>query len=272
MERLKPIRWIVNADDFGRSSSINTAVEKAHREGILTSASLMVNEPACAGAVEIAGRNPNLGVGLHLTLCCGRAASQSVLANAEKHFTAGPVTAGLKIFLSTEFKRALEAELEEQFKRFEATGLVLDHVNGHLNIHLHPTVLGILLRRAQEWGITRMRLTQDPWFIDKKLSNGKLAYRLSHAMIYHFLSKRARKHLAAHSIKHADYVFGLLRFDRIDEQFYLGLLPLLHSGTHEIYSHPSDDASIHELNALTSERVKQAVREHNVQLVRYQDL
>jgi predicted glycoside hydrolase/deacetylase ChbG (UPF0249 family) len=41
-----PRRLIVNADDFGRSASINQAVIRAHREGILTTASLMVNEPA----------------------------------------------------------------------------------------------------------------------------------------------------------------------------------------------------------------------------------
>src|ERR1041384_5790513 len=81
-------RLIVNADDFGRSASINTAVVRAHREGILTSASLMVhepavdearapardNQPAFDEAVELARQNPNLGVGLHLTLLCGHAA------------------------------------------------------------------------------------------------------------------------------------------------------------------------------------------------------
>src|ERR1041385_5459776 len=67
-------RLIVNADDFGRSHSINEAVIRAHREGILTSASLMVNEPSCAEAVEFAKQNPNLGVGLHLTLLMGHSA------------------------------------------------------------------------------------------------------------------------------------------------------------------------------------------------------
>ena len=67
-------RLIVNADDFGRSSSINEAVIRAHREGILTSASLMVNEPAFDEAVKLARENPKLGVGLHLTLLMGHSA------------------------------------------------------------------------------------------------------------------------------------------------------------------------------------------------------
>ena len=49
-----PRRLIVNADDFGRSASINQAVVRAHQEGILTTASLMVNEPAFEEAVALA--------------------------------------------------------------------------------------------------------------------------------------------------------------------------------------------------------------------------
>ena len=67
-------RLIVTADDFGRSASINSAVALVHRKGILTCASLMVNEEGFEEAVEIATANPRLGVGLHLTLCCGHAA------------------------------------------------------------------------------------------------------------------------------------------------------------------------------------------------------
>src|SRR5215475_12435062 len=66
-------RLVVNADDFGRSTSINQAVIRAHREGILTSASLMVNEAGFEEAVRLARENPRLGVGLHLTLLCGHA-------------------------------------------------------------------------------------------------------------------------------------------------------------------------------------------------------
>src|SRR5436190_105596 len=67
-------RLVVNADDFGRSSSINHAVIRAHREGILTAASLMVNEPYFEEAVALARGCPKLGVGLHLTLLCGHSA------------------------------------------------------------------------------------------------------------------------------------------------------------------------------------------------------
>ena len=59
---------IVNADDFGLSPAINRGIIAAHRNGIVTSASLMVNGPAFENAVALAQENPALDIGLHLTL------------------------------------------------------------------------------------------------------------------------------------------------------------------------------------------------------------
>ena len=59
---------IVNADDFGRTGGINRGIARAHEEGIVTSASLMVRDPAAAEAAAYAGEHPQLGVGLHVDL------------------------------------------------------------------------------------------------------------------------------------------------------------------------------------------------------------
>src|SRR5262245_15269809 len=97
-------RLVVNADDFGRTTGINAAVIKAHRHGILTSASLMINEPAAAEAVALAREHPRLGVGLHLTLLCGHSALSPEqipgLVNERGEFGHNPVTAGLRYFVS----------------------------------------------------------------------------------------------------------------------------------------------------------------------------
>ena len=61
-------RLIVNADDFGLSAGVNRGIIRAHEEGIVTSASLMVRYPAAAEAAEYARRRPALSVGLHLDL------------------------------------------------------------------------------------------------------------------------------------------------------------------------------------------------------------
>src|SRR5262249_62000100 len=70
---------IVNADDFVLSREVNAAVVKAHREGILTSASLMVAEAHRDEAARLARENPGLDVGLHAVVCRGR----SLLSSAE---------------------------------------------------------------------------------------------------------------------------------------------------------------------------------------------
>lgn len=59
---------IVNADDFGRSPGINRGIIRAHEEGIVTSASLMVRYPAAAEAANYASEHPELAVGLHVDL------------------------------------------------------------------------------------------------------------------------------------------------------------------------------------------------------------
>ena len=135
-------RLIVNADDFGRSHSINEAVIRAHQEGILTSASLMVNETGCDEAIRLAKENPKLGVGLHLTLLVGRSALAPEkipgLVNPRGEFSNNPVGVGFRYFFNRRLRGQLRAEIHAQFDRFHATGLPLDHVNGHLHLHLHP--------------------------------------------------------------------------------------------------------------------------------------
>src|SRR5476651_161124 len=129
-------RLIVNADDFGRSPSINQAVIRAHREGILTSASLMVKENGFDEAVKLAKENPNLGVGLHLTLLHGHSALPPEkipgLVNSRGEFSDSPVGTGIKYFFSRNLREQLRAEIHAQFEKFHATSLPLDHINGHL--------------------------------------------------------------------------------------------------------------------------------------------
>src|SRR5215510_9400088 len=127
-------RLIINADDFGRSASINEAVIRAHRDGILTSASLMVNEPDADAAVAMARKNPLLGVGLHLTLLLGHAALPPWeipgLVNQRGEFAEAPIWTGIRYFLRRDLREQLRKEIRAQFARFQATGLTLDHVNG----------------------------------------------------------------------------------------------------------------------------------------------
>jgi len=277
MARPEPSRrLIVTADDFGRSRSINTAVIRAHREGVLTCASLMVNEPAFTDAVALAQENPKLGVGLHLALLCGRAALpvQRIpgLVNQNGEFVGDPIAAGLNYYFNRALREQLRAEIHAQFDRFRATGLRLDHVNGHLHMHLHPVVFDLLMQDAGQLGIRHMRLTRDDFELNRQLTRGRLAYRAAHAMVFDWLSERAAAPLRQRGVKHTRTVFGLLQDSRVDESFLAQLLPRIPFGDTEVYSHPSLDGFRHELDALLSPRVKALVHAAGIQLIRYQDL
>lgn len=267
---------IFNADDFGRSASINAAVIQAHREGVLTTASLMVNGAAFAQAVELARENPSLGVGLHLTLVMGRATLPADqlpgLVNREGWFTNNPIAGGMSAFFNTGQRALLKREIAAQIEKFRQTGLTMDHVNGHLNFHLHPTVFDLLMELRAEWAGAGFRATKDIFWLNARLAKGRWMDRYFHAVIFNRLSARSRKRLRTDAIAHTEHVFGLLQNGRMDEPYLQQLLPALPPGPVEIYSHPSLHSHRHELDALTSPRIADLVKKLGIQPCRYQNL
>lgn len=269
-------RLIVNADDFGLSHSVNQAVIRAHREGVLTTASLMVNEAGFDEAVQLAKENPSLGVGLHLTLLHGHSTLPPDkipgLVNSRSEFSNSPVGVGMAYFFRRGLREQLRAEIHAQFEKFKLTGLPLDHVNGHLHLHLHPVIFNMLMEDAETLGIRHFRFTRDCLARSRRMSSGHLFYKVSHTIIYDRLSARAREPLHQRNIKHAQISFGLLQDSRVDEEYILKLLPELPTGDSELYSHPSLDKFKHEFDALISRRVRDQVQNLGIQLIRYSDL
>ena len=123
-----PHRLILTGDDFGRSPAVNAGIERWHRAGALTNASLMVNEAGAEEAVEIAGRNPALRVGLHLTLCDGRASNGAEMSHS-------PALAGLRFALFPGARSWMRGEIAAQFARFRALGFGAAYWDGHTHLH-----------------------------------------------------------------------------------------------------------------------------------------
>lgn len=270
------VRLIVNADDFGRSHRRNLAIIEAHRQGILTSASLMPGGAAFDEAVVLAQENPRLGVGLHATLVCGNAVlpHESIpdLTDAQGRFSEDAVRAGFDFFFKRALQPQLKAEIAAQFERFAQTELTLDHVNGHLNIHLHPAVFKLLMAHAGTAGFKNLRLTRDRFWMSARMTSGQWLYRTSHALIFMLLSQRARSVLRRAGVRHTQAVFGLLQNARVTEDYLLDLLPRLPAGDFELYSHPCVEEAPEELAALLSPKVMKLMRDLKIQGIRYQDL
>jgi hopanoid biosynthesis associated protein HpnK len=281
-------RLIVNGDDFGLSPQVNAGILHAHRSGILTNTSLMVTGPAWEDAVALARATPSLSVGLHLTLVQGRAAlSPRLLADLTDHdgnFSNNPTLAGVRYFFSRRAREQVRAECRAQIERFLATGLPLAHVDGHLNIHMHPAVLDVLLDLAREYGVTAMRLTREDLVSSLALDAQHALRKRWQSLIFTRLSRGAERKLRACGIAFPDALFGLHQSGDLNERYLLNLLPRLREGVTELYCHPSflpcpevqrwtpayrRDV---ELEALTSPAVRAAVADQGVILISYRDL
>jgi hopanoid biosynthesis associated protein HpnK len=278
-------RVIVTGDDFGLSSAVNTAIAQAHREGILTSASVMINAPAWQGAVELAQAHPSLCLGLHLTLIQGRAVLPHRhiphLVDNQGNFRREPVSAGMLYFFSRQAREEIRAELEAQVEKMLQTGLSPRFLNGHLNIHLHPAVWPVVLCLAANYDIPAVRLARENLRVSLSLNSQRPAYKTAHALIFAWLSSRAEK--TAGTLKTNDHLFGLLNDGAMDETFLLGLLPEVAPGVTEIYCHPatfpaqapdwpSHYRPLAELHALTSPKVAAVLQTSNLELISFNDL
>ncbi len=156
---------IVNADDFGYSEEVNAAILRAHREGILTSASLMVAEPGCEQAVKIARQTPTLGVGLHLVVSYDHALLPSrdipLIVNGEGKFGADPFRVAMLYYYNKKAQAQMKQEMAAQFARFAQFGLEWSHVDGHQHFHLHPTVWDTLLDLCDTYNVHRLRVPRE---------------------------------------------------------------------------------------------------------------
>jgi hopanoid biosynthesis associated protein HpnK len=231
---------IVTADDFGAAEAVNDAVENAHRNGILTAASLMVSGAHAADAVRRAKGMPNLRVGLHLVLVEGRpvlpADAVPDLVDSKGFFRTDMARTGAAMFFLPKVRRQLEAEVEAQFAAFEATGLALDHVNAHKHFHLHPTIAEVMVKFARRHGAKGARVPLEPQKILRKIertgASGTVALTQPFARA---LRTRFRKA----GIAAPDQVFGLAWSGAMRAGRLVGILSNLPKGLTEIYMHPA---------------------------------
>jgi hopanoid biosynthesis associated protein HpnK len=276
---------IITADDFGLHETVNEAVEQASRGGILTAASLMVAGPAAADAVRRARRLPNLRVGLHIVLADGTSSlpPQQIpkIADADGRMGEAMFLRGVRYFASAAVREQLEAEIRAQFLAFARTGLSLDHVNAHKHFHLHPTILGILIRNAREFGARAMRVPSEPFWFAARAKRWDAA--AAGTLLAPWLMLM-RHRLRSAGIFHNDRVFGIARSGSMDEEQLLAILARLPRGVTEIYLHPAVDSGAaiapsmrsyrhaEELAALKSHRVRETIAALNIRRGGYGDV
>ncbi len=234
---------IVTADDFGLSEQINEAVERGHRDGILSAASLMVGAPAQDDAVRRARELPNLGVGLHVTLLDGRPVLPPSeipgLVGTDGRFFTDPVRFGIALYFSPDLRTQAHAEIAAQFRRFRETGLVLDHINGHKHFHLHPVVLQTILQIAPSFDSPPIRVPCEPFAASYAAGRDRALGRLTSGAFYRLQTQRLARKLKRAGIASNDYVFGLNDSGAMTEHLVLSFIEHLPPGITELYCHPA---------------------------------
>ncbi len=266
-------RLIVNADDFGIAPEVNEAVERAARDGVLRSASLMVGAPAAEDAVERARRVPRLAVGLHVALVHGRPVLPPErvpdLVDGRGEFLTGLVRAGFRFFFRPGVRAQMAAEIRAQFERFAQTGLALDHADAQSHMHVHPTVFRLLLSVGREYGLRAVRIPREPFGGTRSIEPWLALMRA-----------RARRA----GIACNDYAYGVNEAGGLTEERVLQILDRLPDGVTEIFFHPATGAFAgadrgteryawaQELAALTSARVRDAIARNGIASVTYGEL
>ncbi|MEO6912561.1 MAG: hopanoid biosynthesis-associated protein HpnK [Candidatus Baltobacteraceae bacterium] len=270
-------RLIVTGDDFGLSMGVNDAIERAHRNGILDTASIMIAAPSAQDAVHRARGLPSLRVGLHVALVQARPmlpiGEVPDLVDESGELATNLTSAGVQFFFNRRVRRQLEAEVRAQFEAFRSTGLRLDHVNAHNHMHVHPTVLSLILQVGKEYGMRAMRVPYEPFLPSWRSARSELRTRLAGAAVLEPWARIMRRRLREAGIAHNDFVFGIHDTGRMTSERVLALLREFPNGVGEIYFHPDDTcAGQEELAALTNPRIVEALRASGIERIGFSDL
>jgi hopanoid biosynthesis associated protein HpnK len=242
-------RVTLTADDFGLSESVNEAVERAHRDGVLHAASLMVAGPAAADAVRRARALPNLRVGLHLVVIEGPAVLPPReipdLVDAAGQFPADQLRLGMNYFFCPSVRHQLAAEIRAQFAAFAATGLTLDHANAHKHMHLHPTVGRLMIDIGRGFGLRSVRVPAEPPAV---LARCGTRVGLGDRALYHW-TRLLRHQVRAAGLTTTDHCFGIAWSGHMTAERLHRLLAMLPDGVSEVYCHPATqrDATLRRL-------------------------
>ena len=130
---------IVNGDDFGMSPGTNAGVARAHREGILTSTSLLVRWPSARDAALEARAMPGLAVGLHLDL--GEWTYEDETWRPLYHV------------VDTSDAAAVAAELERQVEAFRGLlGTDPTHLDSHQHVHREEPARALVAAMGERLG------------------------------------------------------------------------------------------------------------------------
>ncbi|MBV8829382.1 MAG: ChbG/HpnK family deacetylase [Acidobacteriaceae bacterium] len=252
---------VINADDFGFTSDVNAGIVHAHREGVLTSTTLMATGDAFDDAIRLAKENPTLDVGCHLVLIQGRALTTG------RPFPDTPAQVAVSMWKHE--ASATYAELRAQIEKIQSAGIRATHLDSHKHTHILPQIFRMVVRLAHEFRVPYVRLP-----LDETAPYARTVCRA----IRPLYSRVAAKH----GVRMTDHFLGYRLTGTLTETTLLAALAKLREGTTEFMCHPGylgpelqraatrlKQSRVRELEALTSPRVRRFMDEAGVRLATF---
>lgn len=241
------MKLIVNADDFGMSRGVNLGIIEAHKNGIVTSTTLMVTMPEVEQALLLAKDCPNLGIGLHLNCTLGKPLTDcKSLIKDSGEFYKPRENPNQALFDEEEIYREFSAQYDLFVRQ---VGRKPTHLDSHLYAHqVYSKAKAAALRLANEKGIAIREFQAEGY--EPTVFYGDFKY------------------------KEGETIAELM-------EKLVGDTPILNSETVELMCHPAyvDNAlftmstytigRIKELDILTSEEAKSFVKKNNIELINF---
>ncbi len=283
---------IVNADDLGWTEGVNRGIAEAHRNGIVTSASLLANGAAFASGVEIARTTPGLGVGVHLNLSDGEPVSErelvTTLLNDRGELEGKPESLLLRLARRSLLLDEVEREWDAQIQKVRGCGIEPTHLDGHRHVQMLPGLFEIALRLAKRHGIAAVRISHEESSLRAALSSGAkqrgtvVMRQGVQARGLKMLARDAREQAERAGIAAADYFCGIAQTGELTKEGVLRLLEILPEGTTELMCHPGYlDADLAksgtrlqssrqaEVEILTNTEIRNLVASQGIRLIDY---
>jgi chitin disaccharide deacetylase len=283
---------IVNADDLGWTEGVNRGIAEAHRNGIVTSASLLANGVAFDSGVALARSTPGLGVGVHLNLTDGAPVAPrelvASLLNDAGQFEGGPEALLLRIAKRGLEQPEIEQEWDAQIEKAREAGIQPTHLDGHKHVHMLPGLFEIALRLAKRHNIGAVRVAHEASSLRAALSAGDELHATVvlrqgvQARGLKLLARDAREQAERAGISTPDYFCGIAQTGEMTKEGVARLLRSLPDGTTELMCHPGyadeelqntatrlQESRQTELEILTNLEIRNLVASQGIRLIDY---
>ena len=297
------MKLILYNDDFGATYGLTNAVKESFLNGTTTCASLRTNGVAFRYAVEeIMPAIPNLELGLHVNLTEGppQASPSDVprLINGRGYLKRSFLDYYLSTRQDPEILRQIEIEVRAQFEKAAASGLKLNHVNGHQHVHMIPGIFEIVCRMMNEYGMDFIRIPSEPFFVSPCFHDTQ--HMVCHLNpLKHWVLRRltpnALQVMNRHGLKCVGCFVGVLYTGRMNVEILRKAVEKIEKrciGSAEVLFHPADTDHEQdqpekgtrvpgyyyrkerrlEKDSLLSHQMREFLRQRKIQLVNHQEL